>query len=343
MKTPRTILLISLWIAADAVAAQTPAERLSDTGLFLPGTRQPGPEILPFSPQYPLWSDGASKRRWLYLPPGRQIDARNPDRWVFPPGTKVWKEFGFSRPIETRMIERLESGEWRFIAYVWAPDGSEAFLAPADGIKRHAVADAPGGRYPIPSQEDCLACHDGGAGPLLGVSALQLSPDRDPLAPHAELPPEGGVDLRGLHEMNLLKGFSEALLQSPPRIPAASPTTRAALGYLHGNCGACHNDRGSLSDLNLVLLQHADDGEASLQRSLETLVGIAGEEVSSGVHLRVQPGDPSTSVISFRLRTRNPVTQMPPLGRRVPDTEAIALVDRWIQHEVSNPFEVEHK
>jgi hypothetical protein len=66
-------------LASPAAGADLPA-LLSDTGLFAPG--QVGTiavAVLPFSPQYPLWSDGATKRRWISLPPGLSIDATRPD------------------------------------------------------------------------------------------------------------------------------------------------------------------------------------------------------------------------------------------------------------------------
>ncbi len=45
---------------------------------------------------------------------------------------------------------------------------------------------------PFPPQDDCRACHEGAPVPVLGFGALQLSPDRDPLAPHAESNGRGG-------------------------------------------------------------------------------------------------------------------------------------------------------
>ena len=68
-------------------AAQRLPERLSDTGLYEPGTRSVDPRNRPFAPQYPLWTDGAAKARWLRLPPGTRIDARNVD--VDAPGATV--------------------------------------------------------------------------------------------------------------------------------------------------------------------------------------------------------------------------------------------------------------
>ena len=44
----------------------------------------------------------------------------------------------------------------------------------------------------------------------------------------------------------------------------------------------------------------------------------------------VSPGNAHASVLTLRMRSRDPRVQMPPLGTLVPDTEAIALIERWI-------------
>src|SRR5688572_2153016 len=100
----------------------------------------PAAETIAFAPQYPLWSDGTSKRRWLELPPGTAIDAAKPDAWEFPRGTKLWKEFSYTQRIETRTLERLAGGTWRFETYVWNAEGTEAVPAPEDGIRALPVA-----------------------------------------------------------------------------------------------------------------------------------------------------------------------------------------------------------
>jgi hypothetical protein len=138
----------------------------------------------------------------------------------------------------------------------------------------------------VPSRTDCLACHEGAPVPILGFSALQLAAD--------------------------LSRFSKVLKNlsgGAPRIPVASPETRAALGYLHANCGHCHNDSGPLAGLGLVLSQPA--------------AGAA-------------PADPT--VLLARMQHRNPLLRMPPLGVRVPHAEGAALVARWIAfHKESHP------
>jgi len=109
-------LLLCTPPATSAVPSVRPLpHHLSETGLYRDGsTTEIRPGLIAFSPQYPLWSDGATKRRWIALPPGTFIDGSNPDAWEFPRGTRLWKEFSVGRAVETRFIERLADGSWRF-------------------------------------------------------------------------------------------------------------------------------------------------------------------------------------------------------------------------------------
>jgi hypothetical protein len=307
---------------------------LSETGLYTAGsTTDVRAGNLPFSPQYPLWSDGAAKRRWLYIPPGRFIDASRPDEWDFPPGAKLWKEFSHGRRVETRLIERLRDGTWRYATYVWNDEGTDAQLAAAAGIRALPVSGAPGGRYAVPAEPDCRACHEGAAVPVLGVSALQLSPDRDPVAPHAERRRPGDADLRELLARGWLRNLPAALLEIPPRIAAPSPAARAALGYLHANCGHCHNDNGSPPPVDLVLAQSVAVSEASYAKVMRSLDGARSRYRAPGMPASapsIDAGRPEASVLLARMRSRDPRVQMPPLGTQLADTDALALVERWI-------------
>jgi len=313
-------------------------QRLADTGLFLPGSSTVRAEHLLFSPKYPLWSDGATKRRWLSLPHGTFIDAARPDAWEFPRGTRLWKEFAFAgRKVETRFIERLPDGSWRFAAYVWNEAGSEAVLAPAAGFAALPVEQAPGGRYAIPAEADCRSCHEGAAVPVLGAGALQLSPDRDPLAPHAETPETAGIDLRDLIARGWLRYLPAQLLSHPPRIVTASAVERAALGYLHANCGHCHNNGGSPAPVGLELAHETALGAASTERTLASMLGAKSRFRSStrpDATQLVMPGNADVSVLALRMRSRNPYAQMPPLGTHFTDAEGFALIERWINHDL---------
>ena len=297
MNTRVTILAIAGALSVTAsfggltsAVAPLPAT-LAETGLFEPGsTQQVRAANQPYAPEHPLWTDGQSKRRWLYLPAGSSIDKSNPDAWEFPAGTRAWKEFSAQGRVETRFIERLADGSWRFASYVWNAQGTEAVLAPAEGIAKLG----------IPSRADCLACHEGAPVPILGYSAVQLTKDA---------------------------------------VAGPTPTTRAVLGYLHGNCGHCHND-AALPALDLTLAQQSARPQESAVRALITLVGRYSRYRSAGggETRRVRPGHASESVLLARMKSHDPLVRMPPLGVSALDDKAIALIERWIETDLKpNP------
>ena len=74
---------------AVTVASAPLPQRLSETGLYVPDSLRVRGDNIAFAPQYPLWSDGTSKRRWIYLPPGAAIAASKVDAWEFPVGTRL--------------------------------------------------------------------------------------------------------------------------------------------------------------------------------------------------------------------------------------------------------------
>jgi hypothetical protein len=328
-------------VLASAIVARTGAapssapalpERLSDTGLYLPGTSTVDPRNRPFSPQYPLWTDGAGKARWIQLPAGGRIVARDADTWEFPVGTRLWKEFAFAgRKVETRMLWRGASGAWTYASYVWNEAQTEATLAPAEGLP-DVVAVAPGKRHGVPSRDDCRTCHENGAAQVLGFSALQLSPDRDPGAPHAETLQHGMVTLQTLVAEGLIAAPA-GLFAQPPRIPGDA-RTRSTLGYLSANCGHCHNPDSDVATVRFPLRMPAYASAAQLAAVIDTLTGRTTKwdlpHTTPGTTAAVRPGTPDLSALFVRMRSRRPSSQMPPLGTVVVDGDAVDLVSAWI-------------
>jgi mono/diheme cytochrome c family protein len=326
--------------APDSTAApHRPEEaplRLEDTGLYAdPAAFALAEGVATFTPQYPLWSDGAKKRRFLLLPPNESIDASDPDSWSFPVGTKFWKEFAFERKVETRYMERKADGGWIFATYLWSEDGKTTKRAPATGAKRAHVAED-GVPFDVPSFGDCVACHGTGSNPVLGFGALQLSPDRDPLAPHAEPARPTDVDLPRAAASGLVRGLPEALLRTPPRIHATTPRERAVLGYLHGNCASCHRAGGSIDALRLRFDRPAAPGLDVEGSSLAAsgLLDVPSVFRVEGAHARLKGGAPRESVLWRRMATRDPCVRMPPFASNRVDDEALELVGAWIANDV---------
>ena len=316
---------------ADPAHGRTPqAPRLlSETGLLVPGTATVDSRNRAYSPQYPLWTDGALKARWIRLPDGATIDARDDEHWSFPVGTKFWKEFSFGgRRVETRFLWRARADTWVFASYVWNGDQSDAVLAPAAGV-RQAADIGDGKRHSIPSIEDCRSCHE--SGNVLGFNALQLSTDRDPLAPHAEILAPEMVTVKTLVDEQRLQPARPDLVARPPRIDAPSSVARAALGYLSMNCGICHHE-GAPIDTRLRLRPARGQSTADLLALLRTApTSWEIPAVESGSTRFVVPQHPEFSSLVARMKSRRPSTQMPPLGTVTVDQDGVSLIQRWIQ------------
>lgn len=286
---------------------------LSETGLYQNlAADQLAPGVLSFRPQFVLWSDGATKRRFLQIPSGAKIDTSDVDGWRFPVGTRIWKEFSREGvAIETRLLLRTGAGDadWSAVAYVWNAEGTDAVATPTGFI------DAGGTTHNVPGAGECAGCHGGRASFVLGVSAVQLSFDNST---------PGEVDLADLAALGLLS--------DPPPNPIVVPgneTERAALGYLHANCGHCHNqarpgvDVAPCMDPNNVLdfwLTIDDLSSPEETRTYLTAIGFI-----------IEPGDPDASGLINHVSTRAVFERMPPLGSEIVDDDAVALLRRWIE------------
>jgi hypothetical protein len=300
-------------------------ELLSQTGLFVdPAAPTVVNAAVEFEPTHPLWSDAATKHRWVRLPPGAQIDSTDMDHWVFPIGTQLWKEFSLDGvKLETRLIERYGEGpeDYWMGAFVWNAAQTEAELAPLGAL------DIAGTPHDAPSQEQCGACHRGEVGRVLGLSALQVSRG-----------PGGGTVGPTLADLAL-----QGLLTAPPvgAVPIAAPgdpTTAAALGYLHANCGHCHNPSGtSWPDTQMVLRLATGEHDVESSSLYQSLVGKPLQYWRGGVIAeRVVPGHPEASAIVSRMSVRGTDDQMPPLATEVIDEAGLGAVRAWIAGLVSS-------
>ncbi|MET0285023.1 MAG: hypothetical protein ABW352_11150 [Polyangiales bacterium] len=274
---------------------------LSELGLYADfASKTLAPDLIAYEPSYALWSDGAEKHRWLRLPAGARIDDSDPDRWQFPVGAVLFKEFRTpDQRLETRVIARVGAGErdYFFGAFVWRDDESDAELA-WDG-----ASNVRGSAHDVPDTKQCGTCHNGEAGRVLGVSAVQT--------PRLNLP--------------------TTTTHAPYEVPGDAAQAQA-LGYLHANCGHCHNPRGSArpdTDLNLRLsvaertVEETTPYRSSVGVKLQSFMG-------STLTTRVVAGEPEQSGVWFRMSQRGPRTQMPPIASESVDAQGLALIAGFI-------------
>jgi hypothetical protein len=300
------------------------------TGLYLGGrSTRYSKEVMPYTPGVTLWSDGAEKQRYLYLPPAAVIDTSDMDVWKFPVGTKAWKEFRFGgKLVETRLFWKQSESNWASGTYVW--DDTET-AAPLNTSTRALILDS---GYEIPTAKDCGKCHHGGADKLLGVEAVALA-----------LPTAVGVTLTRLDA-------SGALSHSPVSTASTLPedaTGKAgeALGYLHANCGMpCHSTRGLGEETQLLLrlrageLLPAQTGggtqapfAATATDTYKATVGQVPTTASVAQAFpgakRIIPGAHDQSLV-WLLAHRRGKYQMPPLVSHVVDDAGTQHVSDWI-------------
>jgi hypothetical protein len=285
--------------------------RLSETGLYEgAGPTALARDVRAYAPAHELWSDGAQKRRWIRLPAGARVDSADMNSWDFPVGTRLWKEFSRDgRRIETRLLARVDATAdgWLALAYAWNVAGTEAFARP-DGVENALETS-----HSVPEARACMTCHGGRAHRVLGFSAVQLAhPDRAP------------------GDLTLARLVDEGLLTVPPRAPPAipgAPAEVAALGYLHANCGSCHNSarppRAS---------SYAPPPTLDLWLRAETLSApSATPTYRTAIGRFVVPGAPIESPLYRRAAGLGWfLPRMPPIATAVVDRAGLATLERWI-------------
>jgi len=276
--------------------------RLSETGLYTDiADKTLATTAREYTPRHPLWSDDAAKTRWIQLPPGTTIDTTDIDHWTFPVGTKLWKEFARDgKRLETRLVWRVaDTGDRErdtlLGSYVWNDDESDAVFA-RDGAENVRAT-----QHDVPSADACWKCHIGERGRALGFSAVQLP------------------------------SLTEWPLSTPSAAAFAAPN--AAMGYLHANCGHCHNPNGSAwSTSNMVLRLAATDTDAASTQLVRSTVGIGLQQwLGHGYTQRIVAGDPDMSAVLYRMGQRTANMQMPPIATEQPDLDGIELVRLWIE------------
>lgn len=275
------------------------AALLSQTGLYADIALQILAEgVLPYSPLGELWADGATKQRWIWLPPSAQIDTTDMDQWRFPVGAKLWKEFALAGlRLETRLIEKLESGEWRMVAYAWNAEQTEAHAAPL------GIRDAAGSSHDVPDTEACKQCHEGLQDRVLGFTALQLS------HPGAR--------------MTLDRLVADGRLSVRPATSLVLPgdsIDQAALGYLHANCGHCHRPDRKRADREISVYFWQESESLASVRDTVTYKSLVSNRTSP---LWID-------ALLARMQTRGNTQQMPPLASKMVDMQAVALLTPWL-------------
>ena len=313
-------------IIADAIEHPEQARygklKLSDYGFFTGELRhlEPGENVVPYAVNAPLFSDYATKKRFIYLPEGTAMSFHPKEAFAFPDGAILIKNFmytdeqveGDDRIIETRLLLK-ENGEWSALPYIWNNAQTEAFLDVTGAKRTVHLTDREPFTYVVPNFKQCKTCHDlNGQFTPIGPTARQL---------------DNGKRLHTWENSGILKTIDA---HDGPVLAdyhnEQIDLNHRARSYLDGNCGYCHRPGGSAKNSGLDLRMYSPSSFA-----LGVMKGpVAAGKGSGGRAYDIVPGKPEQSILHYRMNATDPAVMMPELGRTLIHAEGVQLIEEWI-------------
>ncbi len=293
---------------------------------------QPNQRVLPYDLNTPLFSDYASKHRFVWMPTGAAAHYREDQVFDFPVGTILVKSFGFpadggkEKLVETRLLVHGRAG-WTGLAYVWNDQQTEATLELVPDPVAISYADASGKRhqftYYIPNANECKQCHENSRTMLpIGPKARNLNKDF--------VYADGTANqLARWVQTGYLEGAPTP--QAAPRAakwdaPESGTLEQRARAYLDNNCAHCHQP-GATAGYTGFDLRLTTTGTAAL--------GVCRSPNSAGrvgtLIYDLVPGKPEESILVARMESTRPKEMMPQIGRSVVHEEGVALVREWVR------------
>ena len=311
---------------------------LADTGAFANLVElTPNAGIVPYEVNVPFWSDNAIKSRWFSVPDvNAKITFRAATNWAFPAGTVWIKHFELEmtrgvaasrRRVETRFLVRDATAKGVYgVTYRWADSQTNAALVQEQGmdevftIQEENMTRSQNWRYPSRSQ--CLACHTVLAGGVLGFNTPQLNRDcvyQGVVDNQIGALNRAGYFLNAVSNLNQLRRLADATDET------VSVEYRVR-SYLMANCAQCHRPGG-------LGLGFFDAGIYNPLSTLHLIEGKLNEQGNDESNRVISPGSLARSMLLRRISAEGP-GRMPPLASTVLDTQAIALMSRWITNDL---------
>ena len=291
---------------------------ISEFGFFAdPASQLPARDVVPYRLNTPLYSDGADKLRFIYVPQGAQLEADGEGLLQFPIGTALIKTFAFGEGDARRLIETrvmlLRADGWIALPYRWNDDQSDARLVVAGGRLPITTPSGEEISYRIPNKNQCKECHG------LNGEVIPLGPKARNLS-HEWL--EGMVSKARLDRM---PGDHDTMPLWEERARADLDDTARA--YLDVNCAHCHRPGATASNSGLDLRwEQEDPGAIGIMKR-----PVAAGRGAGGLLYSIVPGDPERSILLYRLDSIEPGVAMPELGKGTIDQDGVTIVRRWIK------------
>lgn len=312
--------------------SQVPYQTLSEYRFFVGDLKDmsPNEHVLPFEPITALFTDYASKKRFVWMPQNTHATYVNDHEvFNFPTGAVLIKHFYYTQALpgnsqkilETRLMIKQSSG-WVFATYVWNEDQTEAHLN-GNGVDvgisfvnegvNHTTT------YRIPSNTECMICHKlvDNAIPI-GVKPMHLNKTYN----------------YSTGSMNQLDKWIEKgyLNSAPGQIltlvdwkDASKSLNERVRSYIDINCAHCHAENKHC-DYRPIRLGYNE----TINMTNLGLCVSPDDTFEPGVNNIITPMNPMRSMMHFRMNTNDEATRMPLIGRTMVHQEAVTLLEQYI-------------
>lgn len=317
---------------------QVPFNKLSDYKFFVGIIKEqiPSLNVLPYEPASGLFTDYASKKRFIWMPSNVSgtyvVDNKVFD---FPIGTVLIKSFYYTtiqpdnttKIIETRLMIRKSEG-WIFAEYLWNDSQTEATLLVGDdfvnGRSKNISFKKPNNEvvtidYRIPSKSECIACHKINEIPTpIGLKPQNLNK----IYNYAD---SSKNQLQKLLEQGYINSYPEAINSTVDYHDTSKSLDLRARSYLDANCAHCHQFQGRCGYTTLRFGFSESVNPTNLGVCVNAL-----EPISTSLTKIVNPGNFYKSILHFRLNSVIENKRMPLLGRTIIHDEGLQLIEEWI-------------
>ncbi len=291
---------------------------LSKTACF-DAAWKPSQSLIPYEVNFPFWSDGSDKARWMVLPEGTKLSWNPAGLAVFPKGSLLIKEFTRGgKKIETRFMVHHSDETWVGYSYEWNPEGTDAKYIGRNG----KTVDTGGGtQWAFPGSRECMRCHSQVMNYTLGFELPQINVlTKD--ASGAE-----SNQILDWQKRGIVVDRLPLTLSDHPRLYSMSDANRTvaqkARDYLHANCSFCHRP-GSQEPAGFDLRVHSSFADMKICNIAAELDDLAIPESKMFVPLK-----PELSIVHLRV-VRSDYSRMPPLASLKLDEAGGTLLRDWI-------------
>lgn len=315
-----------------------PYPKLSDYKFFEGDIKDqiPSLNVLPYEPASSLFTDYASKKRFIWMPLGTRA-AYVADNKVldFPVGTVLIKTFYYNtiqpgnvtKIIETRLMIRKED-KWHFYEYLWNDAQTDADLVTGtdftNGSSKTITFTKPSGEiittdYRIPSDAECFACHKiNEIGTPIGVKPQNLNHNHQYGATNKNI-------LAKLVQQGYLDSYPSNIVSTVDYHDTSQPLDLRLRSYIDANCAHCHQDQARCYYRPVRFPFSLTNVDSNIGICL-----LADEPINATLTKVVAPGNYNKSIMHYRLSSNDESERMPLLGRTIVHDEGVALLEAWI-------------